>query len=69
MLKQAKTLYQILNNYKSQQGYVDFDAPETKIKVAANGDVVSIAKRVRGKAERMIEMFMVAANEAVASFI
>ena len=51
----------------AERGAIDFDAPEAEILLDGRGEVVSIAKRERGLSERMIEQFMLLANEAVAT--
>lgn len=50
-----------------ERGSIDFDTTESKFKVDENGHVLDIFKRERGEAERIIEDFMISANECVAS--
>ena len=59
----------ILRKYKEKRGYIDFDLEEAKIIVNENGEAVDVALRERGAAEKLIEDFMIAANETVASHI
>lgn len=51
------------------RGMIDFDIPEGKIELDENGNVINVIKRERGLSEKIIENFMITANEAVASFI
>ena len=49
-----------------RRGAIDFDLPEAKIVLGEDGQVVAIEKRPRNRAHRVVEEFMLAANEAVA---
>ena len=69
VLKQMNELAHILRRNKIKRGYIDFDLDEAKIIVDEDKNVVGIEKRVREDAERMIEDFMIAANETVATHI
>lgn len=69
ILKQMNELAHILRRNKVKRGYIDFDLDEAKIIVDEDKNVVGIEKRVREDAERMIEDFMIAANETVATHI
>lgn len=51
------------------KGYIDFDIKESKIIVDESGKAIDIKLRERGAGENMIENFMIAANESVASTI
>ena len=53
---------------RQAMGAIDFDTDEPKFVLDEDGEPVEIAKRARGEAERMIEDFMLTANEAVAAF-
>ena len=68
-LKQMHELAQIIRKNKSQKGYIDFDTDEPKIIVDETGKAIDIKKRERGEGEKLIEDFMISANEAVASTI
>jgi ribonuclease R len=59
-------LSKILREVKYQRGSIDFDIPEIKVVLDENGKVEQLKKRERGEAERIIEDFMISANEAVA---
>ena len=59
-------LSKILRDVKYQRGSIDFDIPEIKVVLDSEGKVESLKKRERGEAEKIIEDFMISANEAVA---
>lgn len=59
-------LHRILYKHRRRRGAIDFDDNEAKIIVDEAGHPIDIQLRVRGLAERMIESFMLAANETVA---
>ena len=59
----------ILNRKRSKRGSIDFDLPEPLIEFDANGIMVGVTKSPRNIAHRIIEEFMLAANEAVAEHI
>lgn len=67
MLKDMEKLCLILERVKKQNGSLDFDIPEPKIIVdPVTFELVDLIKRPRTISERMIESFMVIANETVA---
>jgi ribonuclease R len=59
-------LQEKLTAMRRRRGAIDFDLPESKIVLDADGNVVGIEKRPRNRAHRIVEEFMLAANEAVA---
>lgn len=59
----------ILRKAKIKRGYLDFDVDEAKILVDENCKPTDILLRDRGIGENMIEDFMIAANECVATHI
>ena len=59
-------LHEILENMRFKRGALNFDTSEAKIMVNKEGRPVDIVLRQRGIAERMIESFMLVANETVA---
>lgn len=61
-----KELAQILNNKRNQRGSLDFDLAEAHISLDEQGIPVTIETAQRRIANRMIEEFMLAANETVA---
>ena len=56
----------ILRQKRMKRGALDFDLPETKVIVDENSFPVEIKRMERGEAERIIEEFMIQANEVVA---
>ena len=66
-LKAMNELAHIIRARRTRNGASDFDIEEPKIICDENGKAIDIKKRERGEGERLIEDFMVAANEAVAS--
>jgi ribonuclease R len=51
---------------RRRRGAIDFDLPEAKIVLGPEGEVKGLEKRPRNRAHRIVEEFMLAANEAVA---
>ena len=68
-LNKMRKLYEILLTKSKKRGAIDFDADEAVILLGPDGSPVSIERRERGVAERIIEQFMLTANEAVATFL
>jgi ribonuclease R len=54
---------------RRKRGSIDFDLPEPEIVLDLQGATLDIVRSERNLAHRIIEEFMLAANEAVASFI
>lgn len=65
MIDVAKELNKILDKRHKLEGYIDFEIPEPNIILDENEKIVDIQVKQTGKAQKMIENFMVAANEAV----
>ncbi len=59
----------ILNRRRVQRGSIDFDLPEPLIEFDEFGRMVGITRSERNIAHRLIEEFMLAANEAVAGYL
>ncbi len=68
-LKMMAELAQILRKNKENRGYIDFDIDESKIIVDDKGKAIDVTLRNRGTGEKLIEDFMIAANETVATHI
>ena len=66
-LHTMKDLADILRKNKNNRGYLDFELDEMKIIVDNEGMPIDIIKRYRGVGEKIIEDFMIAANETVAT--
>ena len=64
-----KELAGILRKMKEKRGYIDFEIDEPKIIVDGTGKAIDVVKRERGTGEKLIEDFMIAANETVATHI
>ena len=66
MFNDMADLAQILRNKRMNRGAIDFDFKESKVLVDEDGWPTDIVLRERTVAERLIEEFMLAANETVA---
>jgi len=62
-------LYLILKEKSERRGAMELESEETKVILNEAGHPVDIVKRERGEAERLIEQFMLCANEAVATYL
>ena len=69
ILKIMAELASILRKAKVKRGYINFDIDEAKILVDENCKPTEITVRGRGTGENLIEDFMIAANECVATHI
>lgn len=69
MINLSYELSKILHEYKTKQGYIDFEIDEPKIYLNQDGSVRDIIVAERGVSEVLIEDFMVRANEQVAEFL
>jgi ribonuclease R len=67
--RRMKELALLLNKRRYARGSIDFDLPEPIIEFDASGRMVSIDRSQRNIAHRIIEEFMLAANEAVAQYL
>lgn len=68
-LKKMNELAHILRKEKESRGYIDFDLDEAEVVQDESGRAIDIVKREREDGEILIEDFMIAANETVASHI
>ena len=59
-------LSKIIREIKYKRGSIDFELPEIQVVLDENKKVEYLRRRDRGEAERVIEDFMIEANEAVA---
>ena len=68
-LRLMAELAEVLRNAKIKRGYIDFGVDEAKILVDENCVPTDVILRDRGTGEKLIEDFMIAANECVATHI
>jgi len=68
-LRLMSELADILRENKVRRGYIDFGIEESKIIVNETGEAIDVVLRERGVGEKLIEDFMIAANETVATCI
>jgi ribonuclease R len=69
MFEQMRDLALILNHKRERRGSIDFDLPEPVIEFDEHGLMKSITRSERNIAHRLIEEFMLSANECVAGFL
>jgi ribonuclease R len=69
MLRAGNRLREVLERRRHARGSIDFDLPEPQILLDVEGEMTGIAIEPRNEAHRMIEEFMLAANEAVAGHL
>jgi ribonuclease R len=64
-----RDLAAILNERRTRRGSMDFDLPERVLTFDAEGQMIGIVRSERNMAHRLIEEFMLAANQAVARYL
>lgn len=72
LLAQTEVMVELssqLTAMRTARGSIDFDLPEAEIVVNLRGKPEDIIRRERNEAHKLIEEFMLAANEAVADFL
>src|SRR5205814_1379457 len=69
MFVQMRELFQILHEARRRRGSIDFDLNEAEVVIDEGGDVEAIIALQRNVAHRLIEEFMLLANETVASHL
>jgi ribonuclease R len=67
--REMRDLALILNARRARRGSMDFDLPERVLTFDAEGQMTGIVRSERNIAHRLIEEFMLAANQAVASYL
>lgn len=67
MFEEMAELHKILLKMRKRRGAIEFEDTEAKIIVDEKGHAIDIQLRERGTSERMVESFMLAANETVAA--
>ncbi len=66
LLDRLRALAQVLNAKRTKRGALDFDLPESRVELDEEGLPVDITKVVRKESNRLVEEFMLLANEIVA---
>src|SRR5882672_6741081 len=69
MFELMQELFQILNDARRRRGSIDFDIKEAEVIIDAGGVVEAIIALNRNIAHRLIEEFMLLANETVATYL
>jgi ribonuclease R len=59
-------LFEVLRARRDARGSIDFDLPEADVRLSETGDIEAIKATERNVAHRIIEEFMLSANEVVA---
>ena len=66
VLNQTKTLSSALSEQRKQRGYLRFDLPEVKFIFDDKGYIIDIRRSMETESHRLIENFMLIANEFIA---
>src|SRR5581483_4522165 len=69
MFERMRELFQILNDARRRRGSIDFDLNEAEVIMDEGGMIEAIIALQRNVAHRIIEEFMLLANETVASYL
>jgi len=69
MFEMMRELFEILNGRRTRRGSVDFDLPEAQVVLNEEGFIEDIVASERNVAHRLIEEFMLLANETVAGHL
>jgi ribonuclease R len=64
-----RNLAMLMNRRREERGSIDFDLPEPVIQFDENGQMRGVTRAERTWANRLIEEFMLAANECVATWL
>jgi ribonuclease R len=67
--EQMGELFHVLNGRRKRRGSIDFDLPQAEVVLDDAGRVESIVESERNIAHKLIEEFMLLANETVASYV
>jgi ribonuclease R len=67
--ERMQALFEILNRRRRRRGSIDFDLPEAEVVVDDAGAIAAIVASERNVAHRLIEEFMLLANETVAAHL
>lgn len=69
LINDGVELLKLLMDRRQKDGMIDFDLPEVEFIFDSNGDMVDIRPLERKLSHRLIEFFMIEANESVAEFL
>jgi ribonuclease R len=69
MFETMQELFEILHARRRRRGAIDFDLPETEVILSEYGEIEAIIPSERNVAHRIIEEFMLLANETVATHL
>ena len=69
MFELMRELFEILNQRRRRRGSIDFDLPEAEVILSEYGEIENIVASERNIAHRIIEEFMLLANETVAGHL
>ncbi len=69
MFELMHQLFEVLNERRRRRGAIDFDLPEAEVILTEYGDIEGIVATERNVAHRLIEEFMLLANETVAAHL
>ncbi|HVG69803.1 MAG TPA: ribonuclease R [Vicinamibacterales bacterium] len=69
MFELMHELFDILNQRRRRRGSIDFDLPEAEVILSEYGQIEAIVASERNVAHRIIEEFMLLANETVAAHL
>jgi len=67
--ERMKRLAELMNKRREERGSIDFDLPEPVIEFDEQGQMRGVTRAERTWANRLIEEFMLAANESVATWL
>jgi ribonuclease R len=67
--ERMRRLAMLMNKHREERGSIDFDLPEPVIEFDVHGQMQGVTRSERTWANRLIEEFMLAANECVATWI
>ncbi len=67
--EQMADLFRVLNARRKRRGSIDFDLPQAEVVLDDAGRVASIVESERNIAHKLIEEFMLLANETVATYV
>ena len=69
MFEAMHELFEILNQRRRRRGSIDFDLPDAEVVLTEYGEIEAIVASERNVAHRLIEEFMLLANETVAAHL